>query len=497
MNTIFAVAIIPLAVFGINELGVNSTRATIDFSIAGICLITLILMRTKLPLKILPIGPVVLFGAYCIFLLYNGGMYLWVSIWLFTYPLISIFLCQIIVGVITSAIYIVGASVLLYSPNIAIIAYGMDPALKSRYIAGYLLIFALAITFEYVSILKDKKEEKLVAELARERDNLKTEIDNATGEIKNHLGKATEDGKQLNKVIVESSQALDVIKGNVEVTLTEAKTQSESVYLAVANIDKIVKSIDDLDESVIAQASHISSSSSSIEEMVANIASIRSVVGDISKTTEVLSNSSASGSAMMQKLTEEVEELHKRSEMLQEANKIIEDIAAKTNLLAMNAAIEAAHAGETGKGFAVVASEVRKLAESASKESKSISEEITRMGKTITSIAGVTKETVTSMGLIFNGIKTMDAAFAQVNNAVEEQAAGGSQILTALQSIKEETEKVRGGSEDIQTQSGSMSSEMHKLQVISGNVTQRINEVNEASKKIASYLDNAQKIVAT
>lgn len=495
MNAIFMVVTVPLVIFGINGLETGFTRAVINFSIAGICFISLILMRTKMSLKILPLIPVTLFAAYCLFLLSSGDLHMWLAVWFFALPLIAIFLCRMVMGVIEAAAGIIIASVFLYSPSIPVSA--MDPQAKFRFIAGYILVLALTMTFEYISMLKDKKEEKLNAELAHERDNLKQEIEKATSEVTSHLARSTESGKHMNKVIVESSQALEVIKGNMEITMNEANSQNKSVEQASKDIAKITGSIDELEGAVVAQASHISNSSSSIEEMVANIDSIRTVIGNISKTTEMLNQSSATGNAMMQKLTEEVEELHKRSAMLQDANKIIEDIAAKTNLLAMNAAIEAAHAGETGKGFAVVASEVRKLAESASNESKSISDEIDKMEKTITSIANVTGETVKSMNLIFNEISTMDAAFTQVNNAVEEQTAGGAQILASLKSIKEETEKVRNGSEDIQTQSGSIFNEMQKLQQISENVTKRVIEAAEASKQISTVLENAKEIVAT
>jgi len=495
MNTIFMIAVVPLTIFGIQGLSTDSTRATINFSIAIAVFVSLIAMRSKIPLKFIPIPIVTMYGAYCIFLLYNGTLYLWVSIWVFTFPLLAIFLSKMTMGVITSTAVLIAAAVLLYRPGSA--AFEFESAIKFRYIAGYIFILALTIVFEYVNIKKDKKEAILSAELNNERDNLKKEVEKATADISAHLEKATADGEKLNKVILESSQALGVIHGNTEETLTETTTQLKSVEQTSEYISQIVKSINNLEEAVISQASHISTSSSSIEQMVANIDSIRSITNEITKTADNLAQASASGNEKMQKLTVEVKNLHERAEMLQEANKIIQDISAKTNLLAMNAAIEAAHAGESGKGFAVVADEIRKLAEMASKESKHIKEEIKNMDNSIKSIGGVTGETVKSMNLIFNEIKTMDSAFSQVNNAIEEQAEGGTQILKAIASIKDETEIVRTGSEDIQTQSGSIFNEMQKLQQISGNVTRKVNEVNEASKQISTVLENAKEIIAS
>ena len=494
MNVIFLFSIFPLVALGFVLMNVDAVRSITDFAIAGVCLITLLLMRTKIPLKILPIGPVTFLGIYCVFLVYTGTLSMWVAVWFFAFPLVSIFLCQMTIGVIESVAGLVFAIVFLNTPSAPV--YNVDLQIKFRYITGYVLILIFTVIFERINLLKDKKEKQLGAELVHERDNLKEAIGKATEEINAHLHKATEGGRELNKVIVESSQSLGIISGNMEETLNEATSQLKSVEMTSDYIAKITNSIGNLEKAVMTQASQIGSSSSLIEEMVTDIDSIRSAAVEISRTTEVLRHSSVSGSSMLQKLAEEVKLLHEGSAMLQEANKIIEDIATNTNLLAMNAAIEAAHAGETGRGFAVVASEVRKLAELAGKESGSISQEISKMDKTINSITSVTEETVNSMNLIFKEIKAIDNAFTQVSSTVEKQASGGSQIISALRSIQEETDRVRNGSEDIQAQSSSISDEMQRLQQISKNVTSRVEEVNEASKKISTFLDDAKEIVA-
>ena len=495
MNTIFMVAVIPLTIFGIQGMSIDSVRATINFGIAAAALLTLIAMRSRIPLKFVPIPTVIMYGAYCVYLLYNGTLYLWVSIWLFSFPLVSIFLCKMTLGVIKSLVVIIAAAVLLYRPGTA--AFEMEAAIKFRYIAGYIFIFVLTIIFEYMGILKDKKESILNTELNKERDNLKKEVEKATADVTSHLEKVTSDGEKLNKVILESSQALKVIHGNSVQTLIETTNQSKSVEQTSEYVSQIVQAINNLEESVETQASHVDASSASIEQMVANIDSIRSMSNEIAKISGNLTQSSVSGNEKLKKLVDEVENLHEKAVKLQEANKIIQDISAKTNLLAMNAAIEAAHAGESGKGFAVVADEIRKLAEMAGKESKNIKEEIKNMDNSIKNISAVTNETVKSMNLIFNEIKTMVSTFSQVNHAVEEQAEGGAQILAAISAMKNETANVRSGSGNIQMQSSSISNEMQKLQQISENVTIKVNEVNEASKQISTVLESAREIITS
>ena len=76
MNTIFMVAVIPLTIFGIQGLSVDPVRAAINFVIAAAALLTLIAMRSKIPLKFVPIPTVLMYGAYCVFLLYNGTLHL-------------------------------------------------------------------------------------------------------------------------------------------------------------------------------------------------------------------------------------------------------------------------------------------------------------------------------------------------------------------------------------------------------------------------------------
>jgi methyl-accepting chemotaxis protein len=283
----------------------------------------------------------------------------------------------------------------------------------------------------------------------------------------------------------------------MEAIQTETDVQDQSVVQTSGAIDTIISSIGSLDNAVHTQAAHITESSAAIEQMVANIASIRSVVTSVGRTTDTLSKSSEAGHKMLVKLTEEVSRMYEQSATLQNANKTIADIAGQTNILAMNAAIEAAHAGEAGKGFAVVAQEIRKLAELSGKESSAISAEIKKLEQAIEQISTVSSETVGAMDAIFTEINSMDASFAVVSNAVEEQAVGGGQIITALKTVQDMTVQVRDGAGMIQQQSGSIHQEMTKLQQISENVIKQVHEVRLAGGSIADFLENAKKIAVT
>jgi methyl-accepting chemotaxis protein len=217
-------------------------------------------------------------------------------------------------------------------------------------------------------------------------------------------------------------------------------------------------------------------------------------VGKASAITEELSKSSEAGRKSLNSLTEELTHISEQSAFLEEANAALVNIAAQTNILAMNAAIEAAHAGEAGKGFAVVSGEVRKLAEESNRESNSISQEIKAMRDGIDRIRHVSTETVDTMGDMFTDVKDMQSSFNTVNAAVEAQASNGRQILDALEALRNTTEQVRDGSQKIQQESGAIHGTIESLKGISKNVNESILDVQQASKEITQSLDVARKI---
>jgi len=326
--------------------------------------------------------------------------------------------------------------------------------------------------------------------LIKIRDNLRTSINS----LQNHLSKSEDESKKLNKIVIDSFGALEAISANIDIMDTKVKSQMKSVQNAASSATAIHHNSEDFEKIVLNQAAYIIESSSAIEQLAGLIKTIRLVVDSTIETTGTLSASSETGKKMLFKLTEELYQITEQSETLLKANNAIIDITAQTNILAMNAAIEAAHAGEAGKGFAVVAGEVRKLAELSGKESESISAQIIKMEQTITRIETVSKETVSAMNIIFNMIKTLDTSFAKVNHAVEEQASGSARTLSILRNVQKMTEDVKTGAEAMNKRSAEIHNDMDKLRVISAEVTEKVTEVRSSSASIASLLDNVRKL---
>ena len=222
ISFIFMLAIIPLVILGVTLIGIDPTRVMIDFGFAAFLFLNIILLRSKIPNKVIAVYSVTLFGLYCLYLLSTGTLYLWVSVWGLFFPLIAIFLMGMKIGITESIIYLIASIILLFAP-FSPVNYGSDIGI--RYVMGYFLGMGLTIVYEIISIVKDKKEKLLTIDLNREKDTIQTMKDNLNQGIfliDKELKILSNYSKPLKTILsyydedLEGKNFLDIISGSLE-----------------------------------------------------------------------------------------------------------------------------------------------------------------------------------------------------------------------------------------------------------------------------------------
>jgi methyl-accepting chemotaxis protein len=228
----------------------------------------------------------------------------------------------------------------------------------------------------------------------------------------------------------------------------------------------------------------VAQSSSAIEEMLANIQSVTQTLIKNGDNVQDLIDASEAGRSGLQEVAADIQEIARESEGLLEINAVMENIASQTNLLSMNAAIEAAHAGEAGKGFAVVADEIRKLAENSGAQSKTISTVLKKIKDSIDTITKSTNNVLNKFEAIDSGVRTVSEQEENIRSAMEEQGLGSKQILEAIGHLNEATQLVKGSSAEMLEGSKQVIQESKNLEMATQEITNGMNEMASGADQI-------------
>jgi methyl-accepting chemotaxis protein len=295
--------------------------------------------------------------------------------------------------------------------------------------------------------------------------------------INDKAGSLSAVGNELSERMEQSAEAINHISATTQGMRSKADTQAAGVTETNATMGQIIGSIGTLNVHIEAQAESVSQSSSAIEQMATNIASVTASLMQNEQNIQTLSTAADKGHTALQQVSTDIQEITQESERLLEINKVIQNIASQTNLLSMNAAIEAAHAGDVGRGFAVVADEIRKLAESSSQQAKTVSAVLKKIKDSLDGISGSTRIALNHFEDINTGVKTVSEQETHIRNAMEEQDAQSKEILTTIAYSNEITQNVRQGSVSILTGSQEVINEGKELEFLTTDLTAGMNEV--------------------
>jgi methyl-accepting chemotaxis protein len=323
-----------------------------------------------------------------------------------------------------------------------------------------------------------------IGDMAKVFNGTLGKIRNLVLTIKNQGVALFDIGNELAANMTETAAAINEITANIQSIKGRVLNQSASVTETNATMEQITVNIEKLNSHVDRQSESVSQSSSAIEEMLANIQSVSQTLIKNAGNVKELMEASEVGRSGLQEVAADIQEIARESEGLLEINAVMENIASQTNLLSMNAAIEAAHAGEAGKGFAVVADEIRKLAENSGEQSKTISTVLKKIKDSIDKITKSTGSVLNKFEAIDGGVRTVSDQEENIRNAMEEQSVGSKQILEAIGRLNEVTRMVKDGATEMLEGSQQVIQESKNLEMVTEEITNGMNEMATGADQI-------------
>ena len=321
-------------------------------------------------------------------------------------------------------------------------------------------------------------------------------------QVKNESNNMTTIGENLFLEMQKSGEAITQIADEIDSLHIATDDQAHSVSETSSAISQIIESIRDLNTSIEEQTSDVSNVSSAVEQMVANIQAVSGSVQKANTALQSLSAATSDGKSTLVETNTISQKIAEQSGGLLEASTVIENIAAQTNLLAMNAAIEAAHAGEAGRGFAVVAGEIRKLAEESSAQGKTISGTLKMITAEIDQLVKAASLAVEKFTVISQHTDAVQNSASMVAFSMSEQSKAGKEVLSSMQNINAVTQSVQQGSAEISGESEKVMDEVRNLDKVTHTLQNRMEgivsnfmQINNSIYEVKSFTEKNKESI--
>ncbi|WP_028975031.1 bacteriohemerythrin [Spirochaeta cellobiosiphila] len=299
---------------------------------------------------------------------------------------------------------------------------------------------------------------------------------------------ATQQNYQVGEALsINTLSSLELVKditGQIDLMEDGVKNLDENVTQNTQAVKDIFKAIQELASQLEQQSKSLESSSSAVEEMTSSSDNIARITKSRKDLTDSLVDLTRTGEQRLNETIRFVKDIAGQTGDILQMTSVINDLASRTNLLAINASIEAAHAGESGKGFGVVANEIRSLAINSAQNANNITEVLEDIADRIKNAEDSSSQTLNTFKEISDKTREVAAGLNEVSAGMEELVVGEREILNSTSELLNSSNTINSVSRDIKTQTGTIEQTMETLNQISHSTSSRFRQVVQSTEKL-------------
>lgn len=359
---------------------------------------------------------------------------------------------------------------------------------KSLYLVSSIVCFALCVVATILLRVFNGLLERLNMLAAKDRDNTKKMLDEVT-EVIQESKTGLESGSILSENATVANDEAETMY-HVFKSLREASEKvTKNANVMVNTSTTIGKNTEQMIKRSLNQSNSFSETSAAITEISATISNVNTIATQRSSEMNNLLQSLQDQKSSIQESLEAVKRVKESSIAIGNFVHTVEEIANQTGLLAMNASIEAAHAGSEGKGFAVIAQEIRKLSEETAKNSVLIADVLNSNEKNVVAASDSVTIFAQEIDQNVNRLKETVESLEGILMGISEMNSGTQQIMTSMQTIVEDSRDTHSKLEEVSSEITSQNTVITELKDVSLYFDEKLLETDEKVKLIQNYLE--------